>query len=291
MNELYELPEGWEWKTLSDFVENPKKDIVDGPFGSNLKASEYKDFGIPIIRLQNIDRFRFIDKEIKYISEDKAEKLRRHNYQKGDLVITKLGSPLGKCCTITDENEYGIIVADIVRARINEESTVKKFVEYGINSDVGIQQLNDLTKGATRPRVNLNHIRGLKIPSPNKLEQQRIVLKLDALFEKIDKAITLHVKNMEEADGFMASLLNDVFSDLEENCVIKSLQDISNIISGYAFKSEDFSNSNEIKSIKITNVGVQDFIEEDENLLSEELLAKFSKYTVRHGDIVPIPKN
>ena len=61
-------------------------------------------------------------------------------------------------------------------ARKDETDTIKKFVEYGINSDVGIQQLNDLTKGATRPRVNLNHIRGLKIPSPNKLEQQRIVL-------------------------------------------------------------------------------------------------------------------
>ena len=70
--------------------------------------------------------------------------------------------------------------------------------------------------GAAIKRVVLKTIKELNVPLSTLSKQQRIVTKLNTLFEKIDKAIALHVKNMEEADGFMASVLNEVFSELEE---------------------------------------------------------------------------
>lgn len=39
---------------------------------------------------------------------------------------------------------------------------------------------------------------------------------MDILFAKIDKATALHQKNIDEANVFMASVLNDVFGELEE---------------------------------------------------------------------------
>jgi len=56
------FPAGWIRTQLEIFAINPINDIVDGPFGSNLKANEYKEQGIPIIRLQNIDRNNFSKK-------------------------------------------------------------------------------------------------------------------------------------------------------------------------------------------------------------------------------------
>ena len=52
--EIYSLPKGWAWVCLSDIVVDPKADIVDGPFGSNLKSSDYRDKGIPVFKIQNI---------------------------------------------------------------------------------------------------------------------------------------------------------------------------------------------------------------------------------------------
>src|SRR5574344_1111066 len=63
-------------------------------------------------------------------------------------------------------------------------------------------------------------------------EQKRIVAKLDNLFAKIDKAIALHQKNIDEADIFMASVLNDVFVELEEKSQKKQLNEIIKIIGG-----------------------------------------------------------
>lgn len=100
--EVYKLPKGWQNASFSDLFLDPISDIVDGPFGSNLRASEYQDQGVPLIRLQNIDRNRFIEKSIQFITPDKAEKLKRHSYEVGDIVITKLGDPLGKACIIPD---------------------------------------------------------------------------------------------------------------------------------------------------------------------------------------------
>ena len=56
-NSLPELPKGWVWARLEELALAPKQDIVDGPFGSDLKASEYKH--IPVIMLTG-----FINKEV-----------------------------------------------------------------------------------------------------------------------------------------------------------------------------------------------------------------------------------
>jgi type I restriction enzyme S subunit len=53
----------------------PKGGLVDGPFGSNLKASEYVQVGVPIMRLQNIRPNEFLSKDIKFISASKAAAL------------------------------------------------------------------------------------------------------------------------------------------------------------------------------------------------------------------------
>lgn len=179
---MSDLPNGWEWIQLEDIAMNPKNDIVDGPFGSNLKATEYLDSGIPIIRLQNIDRNIFIDKNIKFISHEKAEFLKRHSFISGDIVITKLGQPLGKACLVPDSFKEGIIVADVVRIRSDDRFIAKQYLLYALNSRVVINQLQAETKGTTRARVNLSHIRQVQVPFSPLNEQLRIVAKLDRLF-------------------------------------------------------------------------------------------------------------
>lgn len=186
---LSELPRGWTLTHMEKLVLSPKNDIVDGPFGSNLKASEYVNEGIPIIRLQNIQRNSFIKKNIRFIRAEKARQLQRHNFSKGDIVITKLGDPLGEACIVPDDIESGIIVADVVRVRIDGHNVSKKYLVYSINSDFVKRQLEVKTKGTTRPRVNLNHIRELELLLPPLPEQHRIVAKIEELFTKLDAGI------------------------------------------------------------------------------------------------------
>jgi type I restriction enzyme, S subunit len=208
---LKDLPIGWIMTDLQSIVINPMQDIVDGPFGSNLKSSEYKDSGFPLIRIQNIDRNNFKNDNIKFVSQRKFEQIKRHSFKSGDIVITKLGQPLGKACIIPYSLVEGIIVADLVRLRINNEYINSKFLTYQINSEKIIKQFQLHTKGTTRLRVNLAHVKNINIVLPPLLEQQRIVEKLDILLNKLDASLVDLKYAQRQIGYFRQSVLKDAF--------------------------------------------------------------------------------
>jgi type I restriction enzyme S subunit len=202
----------WETKKLGEL--SKKKDaVVSGPFGSNLKVSDYKAKGIPILRLQNIGKGYFIDKDIKYISEQKAEELKYHSFISGDIALAKLGIPIGKTCTIPNHLQAGIITADVVRIRPNKNMVNYNFLEYFLNSDLSVSQLTGNISGATRPRVNLSDVRNIEIPIPPLPEQQRIVSILDECFAAIDKAKANAEQNLKNAKELFESYLQGVFEN------------------------------------------------------------------------------
>jgi type I restriction enzyme S subunit len=203
----YIVPEGWELVPFSDLAINPKNDIVDGPFGSNLKASEYTDSGVPILRLQNIKRNYFLDKNIKFVTQEKYEQLIRHTYKSGDILITKLGDPLGVACIAPIIMGEGVIVADIVRARLPVEQIDTKYITYLINSPLSIKQFKENTKGTTRQRVNLKFVRDLQLPIAPFAQQKRIVAKIEELFSHIDAGIVALNKTRKLLKQYRQSVL------------------------------------------------------------------------------------
>jgi len=186
---MKELPEHWKWVKLGDLVDNPKQDLVDGPFGSNLKSDEYLDKGIPVFKIQNIKVNRFVEKHMSFISEEKAKTLIRHSFQSGDLIITKLGEPLGLCCKVPKKYPFGVIVADLMRLRPSKTKIYDEYLINVINSDIVKKQFKAITKGTTRARVNLTIVRDIQIPVPSKSTQQAIVSKIEELFSELDKGI------------------------------------------------------------------------------------------------------
>ena len=201
-----EIPTEWEYTKLSNLAEK-KNDIVAGPFGSNLKVSDYKSSGVPIIRLQNIERNRFIDKNIQYISKEKAEELSYHSYQPKDIILAKLGDPIGKTCRVPETFPAGIVVADVVRIRTSPKKADTKYVEYILNSNLCEKQHNKERIGTTRPRVNLEQIRDLRFPCPPLKEQQKIA----SILSNVDSLINQTQKEIEQTQrlkkGLMQKLL------------------------------------------------------------------------------------
>ncbi len=192
-----EIPEEWEFRKLSNLAEKDN-DIVAGPFGSNLKVSDYKSSGVPIIRLQNIERSQFKDKNIKYVSKKKAEELSYHSYQPNDLILAKLGDPIGKTCRIPENFSSGIVVADVVRIRTSSNKADSKYVEYVLNSNICGKQYDKERMGTTRPRVNLEQIRDLRFPCPPLWEQKKI----SSILSNIDSLVQLTRKEIEQTQRF-----------------------------------------------------------------------------------------
>ena len=208
---INQLPKEWKWERLGDLVDNPKQDLVDGPFGSNLKSEEYIESGIPVFKIQNIKVNRFVEKHMSFISEAKANTLIRHSFQAGDLIITKLGQPLGLCCKVPKKYPFGIIVADLMRLRPSKTKVYDEYLVNVINSDVVKKQFKAITKGTTRARVNLTIVRDLKIPLPPKPIQQAIVSKIEELFSELDKGIEQLKTAQQQLKTYRQSVLKWAF--------------------------------------------------------------------------------
>ena len=204
MTEIGEIPEEWKLGTLTSVTEN-ENDIVAGPFGSNLKVSDYTNAGVPIIRLQNVAPNSFIFKDIKYIGEEKAKELNYHSFIAGDIVLAKLGDPIGVSCVIPPELPHGIVVSDVVRIRVSDKKVDKHFIVQSLNSSICLQQLRLAKIGSTRPRVNLSDVRNIKLILPALQEQQKIAeilsdtdKEIEALEQKRDKYKLLKMGMMQQ---------------------------------------------------------------------------------------------
>ena len=201
----------WEEKTLGQLSKN-KDAVVSGPFGSNLKVSDYKTEGIPILRLQNIGKGYFINKSIKYITKQKAEELKYHSFVAGDIALAKLGIPIGKTCIIPENFKSGIITADIVRIRPDLNVVNYKFLENFLNTSLSVSQLTGNISGATRPRVNLSDVRNIVIKLPSLKEQETIVKKLDSLSLETKRLEAIYQTKINDLEELKKSLLQKAFS-------------------------------------------------------------------------------
>ena len=173
---LGRIPVDWEVNVFGDCVES----AVDGPFGSNLKTEHYVDEpGVRVLRLQNIGNGEFIDDDKAWVSLSHAQKLAKHASLPGDILIGSLGDEkrlYGRACLYPVKNEPAIVKADVFRIRCKNRIVTHGFVFRLFNLQKWRSGLVGLAQGVTRDRVNLSNLMLFKIPVPQILLNNKILL-------------------------------------------------------------------------------------------------------------------
>lgn len=144
------------------------------------------------------------------------------------MIITKLGNPLGLCCKVPEKYPYGIIVADLIRFRPSARRVVIQYLMYGINSVIVQNQFKAITKGTTRPRVNLTIVREIKFPLPPLPEQRAIVSKIKLLFSELDNGIANLKLAQEQLKVYRQAVLKKAF----EGELTKKMEGAADIFAG-----------------------------------------------------------
>ncbi|MGJ0359720.1 restriction endonuclease subunit S [Aliarcobacter cryaerophilus] len=203
MSELYSLPNGWEWKKLGKIAKLQN--------GFAFKSKLFVNDGLPIVRIKNIKNEKVLLDDVVYFNvEDYGKKLDSYQIKKNDILIAMSGATTGKI-GLYDTEEISYLNQRVGLFRI-ENSNLRSYLFYFLSTQ--IEKNLELSLGAAQPNLSTEQINNIELPLPPFEEQKRIVAKLDNLFAKIDKAIALHQKNIDEADIFMESVLNDVFVEL-----------------------------------------------------------------------------
>ncbi len=157
-----------------------------------------------------------------------------------------------------------------------------KYVSYYFMSPYFQKDKLEYTHGFKVVEISPKDIAKISIPVPPLSEQQSIVDYLDSAFAKIDAMKANAEKALNEAKALFQASLKEMLEP-KEGWEEKKLSEVVNILNGYAFPSKAFGDNQELKVVKITNVGVGSFIE-DISTLPQKMFIQ--DVCLKEGDIV-----
>lgn len=160
-------------------------DIITGPFGSQLHASDYVKRGIPSIMPKDIGERRVIEDTIAHISETDAQRLSRYLVQLGDIVYSRRGD-IERCALIRKENVGSLCGTGCLRVRPNAKEIDSEYLSYYLSTPKIRKWIVDNATGATMPNLNSDILRLVPLEIPNLEQQKRIAGILSSFDDKID---------------------------------------------------------------------------------------------------------
>lgn len=210
----YRFPEfrndgDWVEKKIIETTDKKVKwSFIGGPFGSNLKASEYTKQGIRIIQLQNIGEGEFKDNYKIYTSIEKADELLSCNIYAGDIIISKMGDPVGRACFIPKELNRCVMASDGIRLVVNEKQFSKYLVYSVINSKAIRKAIDKKATGSTRKRIGLNDLKEILLLLPKNHEEQ---IKIASCLLSLDNLITAQIEKIDQLNFHKKGLMQGLF--------------------------------------------------------------------------------
>jgi type I restriction enzyme S subunit len=167
----FENPHKIKSGVLEDVVKEEKNAIVDGPFGSSIKQSDYVENGIPIIRINNIRDDGFYNDDFKYITEEKYAELIRSKVEQNDILIARVGNTIGKSCLFDKTYKALLSTTGVAKATIDSNKANLLFVFFQMRLPQYQNYMFSLTEGGGQPYLNLTKIKNFKLILPPISEQ------------------------------------------------------------------------------------------------------------------------
>jgi type I restriction enzyme S subunit len=203
-----QVPDGWKTYTLAKVASSADRySLTGGPFGSNLKVSDYTESGIRIIQLQNIGDGKFLNNYKIYTSTEKADELSSCNIYPDDIIMSKMGDPVARATIMPSFSSRYVMASDGIRLAIDRDHFDNRFILNAINfhSFRGQAEMNGT--GTTRKRIGLSALRELYLIAPPLPEQKKIASILTSVDDVIEKTEAQISKLQDLKKGMMTELL------------------------------------------------------------------------------------
>lgn len=193
----------WKEVTISDIC----KDMRTGPFGSALHHDEFVDKGIFVLGIDNAVENKFSYNRMRYITEEKYEKLKRYTVYPGDVIITIMGT-VGRSAVIPEDMPKAINTKHLACLTPDTNIVDSYFLVNVLQIHPLIRhQLERQSKGAIMNGLNLTIIKGLKFRLPPLELQRRFV----DFYKQVDKSKSAIQKSLDELEILKKSLMQKYF--------------------------------------------------------------------------------
>ena len=176
----FDIPNNWKWSRLENLG------IITS--SKRVFQNEWKNEGVPFYRARDIVSLnKGLSTSELYISEEMYKEYSK-NYgipEKGDILLTGVGT-IGESYIVKENDKFYFKDGNIIwlKKLCDVDSMyLKKYFE----SNLFKNQVYQTAKGATVLTLTIVHAKEILIPLPPLEEQEKIVKKIEELFDLIDK--------------------------------------------------------------------------------------------------------
>lgn len=150
--------------------------VFCGPFGTVITKEDYQETGIPLLRITNITKQGTIDeKDLIFISEQKAKTLDSTHVEPGDLVVSQRGT-LGVPAVVPSSYPSWNISANLIAIKRPQE-LLPRFLQAYLSCRFGAAQLERAQSGQVQGKITTEDVASILVPIIQ--DQQKLVNDLD----------------------------------------------------------------------------------------------------------------
>ena len=199
-------------------------DLCDFQNGFVFKSKLFKDSGLPIIRITNIqDQIISTDKLVYFDPKNYKQDFEKYKVEPNDLLIAMSGATTGKI-GFNNTNKTFYLNQRVGNLK-PKQALNKKYLYYFLLTQVEKNLKKAL--GSAQPNLSTEQIKNLPLPFAPLPIQEKIVAKLDKIFAEIDKATLVAEANAKNTEILFKSYLNKLFDSDNKNWDKKKSKEIS----------------------------------------------------------------
>lgn len=198
----FELPVGWETVYMQDISEL----ITDGTH----QTPKYTENGRPFVSAQCVKPFKFMPENCRFVSEDDYQQyIKNRKPELNDILLSRVGAGIGESAVIDSDLEFAIYVSTGLIKPIKRNINSYYLVLW-LNSPIGREFSSKYTygKGVSQGNLNLSLIRSFLVSLPPRLEQERIVSRVNELFSICD-ILKSRLQSAQQTQLHLADALTD----------------------------------------------------------------------------------
>jgi len=280
MIDLEQSPENWPRVELGSICD------VGGGFAAPKGEEPFENGSVPFVRMQDLGRYHRTTNLIETkdrLNPDFVQKRRLRIVRKGSILIPRSGSVSLNHRAILGTD--ACIVSHICALTPTRSDVNPQYLYWAL---CNFDMRNIMRKTTGLDAITFEDVRHVRIPLPP-LDVQRNIA---AALRRAERVQQLRQQANQLTNKIIQSVFLKMFGDPvsnENHWPVKTIREVAEKVSdgpfGSNLKTEHYTTEG-VRVIRLQNIGVGEFLDDDKVFISLEHYSKLKKHTCIPGDVI-----
>ncbi len=161
------------------------------------------------VDLSSVDRIKHEISNTTRINSTNAPSRAQKIIREADVLFGTTRPTLERLCIVNKPLDGQICSTGLCVLRADQNEIMPSYIYYLLSTPKFLKHIEGLQRGASYPAVTDKDVKNFEFNLPSLDDQKRIVAKLNTAFIKINKAVELTLRNINNTKLLITKLIND----------------------------------------------------------------------------------